>query len=173
MVNRDILAAPPGYTLAVETRPNGTENLLIKAFDTSGNESITASVAELIIRRPNTVTISPQVIDNNVLLRWTDATTSFSVDRYEVRRGAAYDGAQTVGTVRSTFANVFETEAGVYTYWISAIDIAGNVGDPTSVVVNVDQPPDFTLLANQSIHLDTGTAVNMITDIQVTGVHCR
>lgn len=151
-----------------ETRPNGTENLLIKAFDTSGNESIVASVAELIIRRPNSVTISPQVIDNNVLLRWTDATTSFSIDRYEVRRGAAYDGAQTVGTVRSTFANVFETEAGVYTYWIAAIDVAGNVGDPSSVVVNVDQPPDFTLLANRSIPLDTGTAVNMITDIQVT-----
>lgn len=151
-----------------ETRPNGTENLLIKAFDTSGNESIVASVAELIIRRPNSVTISPQVIDNNVLLRWTDATTSFSIDRYEVRRGAAYSGAQTVGTVRSTFANVFETEAGVYTYWIAAIDVAGNVGDPSLVVVNVDQPPDFTLLANRSIPLDTGTAVNMITDIQVT-----
>lgn len=151
-----------------ETRPNGTENLLIKAYDTSGNESVSASAAELIIQQPASVNISPQVIDNNVLLRWTDATTSFSIDRYEVRRGAAYDMAQTVGTVRSTFANVFETEAGVYTYWIAAIDVAGNVGDPTSVVVNVDQPPDFTLLANQSIPLETGTAVNMITDLRVT-----
>ena len=151
-----------------ETRPNGTEKLLIKAFDTSGNESTAASVAELIIRGPNAVTISPQVIDNNVLLRWTDATTSFSIDRYEVRRGAVYSNAQTVGTVRSTFSNIFETEAGTYTYWIAAIDVAGNVSDPASVVVNVDQPPDFTLLANQSIPLDTGTAVNMVSDLSVT-----
>lgn len=151
-----------------ETRPNGTENLLIKAFDTSGNESLSASIAELIIRRPNSVTISPQVIDNNVLLRWTDATTSFSVDRYEVRRGDVYGTAQVVGTVRSTFANVFETEAGLYTYWISAIDVAGNMGDQSSVVVNVDQPPDFTLLFNQSIPLDTGTAINMVSDFSVS-----
>lgn len=151
-----------------EMRPTGAENLLIKAVDTSGNESAVASVAELIIHRPAAVTISPQVIDNNVLLRWTDATTSFSIDSYEVRRGAVYGDALVVGAVRSTFANAFETEAGSYTYWVTAIDVAGNIGTPVSSSVAVDQPHDFTLLANQSIPLDTGTIVNFSIDIQVT-----
>jgi len=145
-----------------EIRPTGPENILIKAVDTSGNYSDVATSAYLVISNPTNPVVSAQVIDNNVLLRWSDSTTSFALKWYEVRRGTNYAGSESIGTVTSTFAAIFETQAGTYKYWIKAVDIAGNESAPVAIEAIVDQPPDFTLLTNQFVDFSTGTLVNMV-----------
>jgi len=145
-----------------ETRPTGLESVLIKAIDTSGNESVNASVAEIEIQDPSQVIpLTAKVVDNNVELRWADATTSFSVDRYEVRRGDTFDGATVLGSVKSTFKSTFEVVAGTFKYWVRAIDIQGNIGQPVSVIANVDQPPDFVLQSNQLLDFNQGIRTNL------------
>ena len=144
-----------------ETRPTGPESVLIKAVDTSGNYSALVTQAYMVISNPANVVISQQVIDNNVLLRWNDATTSFSLKWYEVRRGATYATSELIGNVTSTFSAIFETQAGTYKYWVKAVDVAGNESSPIAVEAIVDQPPDFVLLTNQAVDFSAATLVNM------------
>lgn len=144
-----------------ETRPTGPESVLIKAVDTSGNYSALATQAYMVISNPLAPSVSQQVIDNNVLLRWNDSTTSFALKWYEVRRGATYAASELIGNVTSTFTTIFETQAGTYKYWVKAVDIAGNESEPVSIEAIVDQPPDFTLLTNQQVDFSTASLVNM------------
>lgn len=144
-----------------ETRPTGPETVLIKAVDTSGNYSSLATEAYMVINNPANPVVTQQVIDNNVLLRWTDSTTSFALKWYEVRRGATYAGSELIGNVTSTFTTIFETQAGTYKYWVKAIDIAGNESSPVAIEAIVDAPPDFVLLTNQQVDFSTATLVNM------------
>lgn len=144
-----------------ETRPTGPENVLIKAVDTSGNYSTLATQAYMVISDPASPVVTQQVIDNNVLLRWQDSTTSFALKWYEVRRGATYAGSELIGNVTSTFTTIFETQAGTYKYWVKAVDIAGNESSPVAIEAIVDQPPDFVLLTNQQVDFSTGTLTNM------------
>ena len=155
-----------------ETRPNGTERVFIKAIDTTGNYSQTPIVAEITILPPKAVTpLTASVIDNNVLLRWIDATTSFAIEGYEIRRGDSLDTASVIGTVKSTFTTVFETESATYRYWVAGVDVQGNIGEYSSIVANVDQPPDFNLLSNQLLNLSLGTTVNLVNEI-IPGITC-
>ena len=155
-----------------ETRPTGTERLFIKAFDTTGNYSSVAVAAEIVIQNPKAVTpLTASVIDNNVLLRWIDATTSFAIDSYEIRRGDDLDSSIVIGTVKSTFSTVFETESATYRYWVAGIDVQGNKGIASSILANVDQPPDFNLLSNQLLNLSLGTTINLVNEI-VPGITC-
>ena len=149
-----------------ETRPTGNENLLIKAIDTTSNYSTNASVATIEIQDPKLVEpLIAKVVDNNVELRWSDATTSFNIDRYDIRRGNVFDTATSLGSSKSTFKTTFEVVAGAFTYWVQGIDVQGNKGPAASVNANVDQPPDFVLQANQLLDLSSGTKVNFISEI--------
>jgi len=148
-----------------ETRPTGTERVFIKAFDTSGNESLVETEALFSISAPSAVApVTAQIIDNNVLLRWADATSSFAIDSYTVKRGPIEANSEVVGTVKSTFTSVFELEANTYTYWVAGVDVQGNVGPFSSVTANVDAPPDFTLQSNAFLDLTLGTKTNMLTE---------
>lgn len=149
-----------------ETRPTGNEQLLIKAIDTTSNYSTNAAVAAIEILQPKIVEpLTAKVVDNNVELRWVDATTSFNIDKYDIRRGDVFDTATSLGSSKSTFKTTFEVVAGAFTYWVQAVDVQGNKGPETSVNANVDQPPDFVLQANQLLDLASGTKVNLITEI--------
>ncbi len=153
-----------------ETRPTGTERVFIKSIDTSGNYSAEASEAQITILAPKSpAPLSAEVIDNNSALRWVNATTSFSIAKYEVRRGDTFDSSSLVYEVTGTGKQVQETQKGSYTYWVRGIDVNGNAGEPASVTANVDQPPDFVLQSDQNLILGTATTVNMARTIS-TGV---
>lgn len=113
---------------------------------------------------PSAVT-SPrvEVIDNNVLLFWNPPTTgTLPVDRYEVRKGASWASGEVVGSNgNSTFAAVFEQSGGTYTYWIAAVDSAGNFGVAASIVAAVSQPPDY-ILRNDMSSTFSGAKVNAL-----------
>lgn len=125
--------------------PPGSQTYLVKALDTSGNYSATAASITVSLSAPSAVSLTQEVIDNNVLLRWTEATATLSIRHYTVRRGATYATATEIGTVAGRFSAIFETVAGTFTYWVAAVDLAGNVGTPTPVTALVSQPPDYQL----------------------------
>lgn len=145
-----------------ETRPTGTERLFIKAIDTSGNYSQNASEAQIVILAPKApAPVSATVIDNNVALRWIDSTSSFSIAKYEVRKGATFESSALLYEVTGTGKQVQEVAKGTYTYWVRGIDIKGNAGPAAGATANVDQPPDFVLQSDANLDLTTATVVNM------------
>lgn len=105
---------------------------------------------DIAVVAPSQPTITQQVVDNNVLLKWNDCTQTLPVETYELRRGATWAGATLIGTKSGRFTSVFETAGGTFTYWLAGIDSAGNYGTPGSVTAVVLQPPDYVLKLDQN-----------------------
>jgi len=133
----------------------GTHTYLVKSINSTGAYSVDFLTIVVVIPTIEAPIISPQVIDNNVLLRWNEPVSTFIVDYYNVYK----DGVLT-GFVDSTFISIFETVAGTFIYGVEAVDIAGNVGARGTVTVFVNEPPDF-LLADSRVSDLSGTRVNV------------
>ena len=145
------------YTLRVDWA--GTAVFWIAAYDVNDAQG-TPGNATASVTIPSAPTISQQVIDNNVLLTWNDSTQTLPLTAYELRRGSTYAGATVIGTKQGRFTTVFETAAGVYTYWLAGIDSAGNYGTPGSTAAVVNQPPDYVLQYNFN-SVFAGTKTNL------------
>ena len=140
----------------------GTRRFFVAAVDLRGNYG-TAAAYDAVITAPSQPTIIQQVVDNNVLLQWTDSTQTLPIISYELRKGSTWASATVVGTKQGKFTTVFETVSGAFTYWLAGVDSAGNVGTPGSVSAQVNQPPDYVLKLNQNSTF-SGTKTNLATD---------
>jgi hypothetical protein len=136
----------------------GSYTFLIKTLDAEGNYSTdyqTTTIDIPVILAPG-ITVS--VIDNNVLLYWSEPISTFKVDYYLVdKRG----DAEASGRVDGTFTSIFEVVAGTYQYAVSAVDIAGNIGLESEVEVFVNTPPDYALQETRISNL-MGARVNVL-----------
>ncbi len=137
---------------------SGSKIFTVAAIDIAGNEG-PASQTEIEISSPPATSITSQVIDNNVLLRWSRAKGTLPLLGYELRKGATWATGSVVGLLSSEFTVVFESFAGTYTYWIAAKDVANNYGPERSISTLVNQPPDFVLATDYSTTFNTPTSV--------------
>lgn len=159
-----LIARLKSNTFKLGAISGAAQTFWVKAIDTSGIYSANAASHTTSFAAPGIASMQVQVVDNNVLLKWTAVTATLAIDYYEIRRGTTWAGGTVVGRVsNATIATLFETAAGSYTYWIAAYDIGGNVGTPSSVSASVDQPPDYTLLLN-AVSTFSGTLVNAFVD---------
>ena len=133
-----------GTTLNIEVVWSGVKKITVRALDIAGNYSQAGSVS-VSVNVPTKPSITQEVIDNNVLLRWTDSKTTLPITSYEIRRGSVWDSATVVGKVQAQFSAIFESNGGTFTYLIKAYDTAGNESAIGSVVAVVNQPPDYVL----------------------------
>ena len=136
-----------------------TRTIYLIAYDSIGNISLPAGVS-VPVTNPNQITagsLTAQVIDNNVILRWADpAATSLPITSYDIFRCPAA-GTCTVSdylTTTTYITNVgntntysfFETASGTYKYFARTKDLAGNFASPQSISVEVSEPRDFEVL---------------------------
>ena len=138
------LGTVQGTTYSIKGAWVGTRRFFVAAVDLKGNVG-TAGTYDAVITAPSQPTITQQVVDNNVLLYWTDSTQTLPLTSYELRKGTTWATATVIGTKQGRFTTVFETASGTYKYWLAGIDSAGNYGTPGSVVAVVNQPPDYVL----------------------------
>lgn len=148
------------YTLRVDW--GGSQRFWIAAVDINGLVGTAGSI-DIAVTAPGVPTISQQVVDNNVLLRWNDVTASLPIEYYELRKGSTWAGATVIGTKQGGFTTVFESQSGTYTYWLAGVDSAGNYGTPGSVAAQVNQPPDYVLQLDQNSSW-AGAKTNVYTD---------
>lgn len=123
--------------------PGQSNIFLLKSISGEGVYSATAASVTVIVEPPGAVGLEGQVIDNNVLLKWTPSISTFSIDYYEVFRGSV-----SLGRVKGTFAAFFELLAGEYVYSVVPVDIIGNRGQTSMVTLLVNQPPDYVLTSS-------------------------
>jgi predicted phage tail protein len=157
-----VLATIQGTAYSLKVDWGGTQRFWVAAFDVNSSQG-TPGAVDVVVTIPSAPSISQQVIDNNVLLRWTDSTQTLPLVSYELRRGASWSTATVIGTKQGRFTTVFETSSGIYTYWLAGIDTAGNYGTPGSVAASVNQPPDYVLQLDQNSTW-AGTETNIYTD---------
>ena len=138
------------------------KTLIIRAIDSAGNVGTSRSVS-ITVSTGVVNTLTTEVIDNNVLFRWTSTAGSLPILTFDLRRGPTWASATSIGTKSGGFTTVFEAPQfqTTYTYWLAAVDTAGNYGTPVSVTATVNQPPDYVLAANYTSAY-TGTFSNAV-----------
>lgn len=115
----------------------------VAAVDVAGNVGAKSEITAYVT--PPTVSMEPsQVIGNDVLLYWNGTPATLPIDHYEIYKG---DNApnRLQGTSDSTFTSLAETQSGTYTYWVIAVDTAGNPSEADSVTNEVSAPSGFEL----------------------------
>jgi hypothetical protein len=137
----------------------GSRTFWVAAIDIAGNTG-TADDAALTVSAAPAPAITLEVIDNNVLLRWGQVAGTLPTTSYELRKGASWAAGEVIGTKAGGFTSVFETAGGSYTYWLAAIDTAGNYGAAGSLTATVAQPPDYVLRTDYDSTF-SGTKSNM------------
>lgn len=156
------------YATAFRTKVTWlNKNLLVRAIDSAGNLGAVRTVPANITTG-QVVGLTTEVIDNNVLFRWSNNPGSLPIATYDLRRGPVWATADDIGRKDGGFTTVFEAPPSqtIYVYWLTAIDTAGNYGPPVSVTATVNVPPDYVLATNfQSTF--SGTRSNAATDGQV------
>lgn len=121
----------------------------VTAIDIHGNIGAHYGVTLTVAKPGIPVITASDVIDNNVLVRWATPTSgSLPIRKFQFYRGDSFSSATLLGETSSTFVTHFESVSGTYTYWVCAVDSANNRGEATSVVLNVNEPPDFELVAS-------------------------
>ncbi|MGL4576357.1 MAG: phage tail protein [Burkholderiaceae bacterium] len=144
--------------------PAGTQTLQARHVDRYGNLSATEATAQIVVAAPAQVAITKgEVVDNNILLWWADAKTTQPIAKYIVRIGTTaqtFAQALQVGTAGgdTRFETYLQRTSGLYRVWLQAQDMAGNLGLPGFVDLQVNQPRDFELQASYAgTFLGTGT----------------
>lgn len=133
-----------GTVFTTKANWSGARRWFVAAIDLKGTVG-TPATADTTVNTATQPSITQQVIDNNVLLQWNDVTQTLPIESYELRKGNVWATATVIGTKQGRFTSVFEVASGTYTYWLAAIDSAGNYGTPGSVSAVVNQPPDYQL----------------------------
>lgn len=121
----------------------GTHKYWIKGISEDGDYSASALSIDIIIPPIGGLSVTAQIIDNNVLLFWSLPSSTFRLSHFIVEK----NGTE-IGRVNSTFITVFEVVSGTYNYSVRAVDIAGNESAESSVNATVTQPPDYELRAD-------------------------
>lgn len=136
----------------------GTTHYIIRSVNRDGIISVEELGLDVFIAGPGEVTnYTFQVIDNNILLKWSPPIApSFNIDHYEIRRDSTL-----IGTQGGTFFVYFENSAGTHLYSVRAVDVGGNSGPDSHVVPYVSEPPDFVLYDSRVSNF-SGTKVNCL-----------
>lgn len=118
----------------------------LKAIDTSGNYSVNAVSVTVTSTAPGVVAIARSITGTTENLTWTTPTAMYPIDHFVISYGATYAGSTVLAP--NVSGNSF-TQAlsytGSRTYWVVAVDTAGNVGTPGSVVGGVTVPAAPTI----------------------------
>ena len=159
-----LIAKVTGTTYSAVVDWGGNKRFYLAARDTANNIGSYYTIDVPVVLPSEPLGFRQTVVDNNVLLYWNDPIQgTLPVIEYEVRKGSTWASATSIGTKSGKFTTIMETVAGDYSYWIAAIDSAGNYGPATKTTAKVNQPPDYIL---QSDYYSTysGTKSNAIID---------
>ena len=166
--SRTVISTVKGLSYQSKITWSGNRKFWVTAIDVAGNYGSPSEVS-LSISPPSAVnSLTVEVLDQNVLLRWQEPTIhTVPIDYYKVSKGAVFDTSVLLGQHSGTFSAIFEMAGGTYTYWVVAVDTAGNIGTPLNISAIVRGPVDFVLLetgdpdnSTPFINPNTGTGDN-------------
>ena len=157
----DLLAITADYKYLHVANFLGEKRFWVRAKDINNNWGEAVSTTVTISAPAAVSSFTAEVIDNNIMLRWTrGAVTSLPLGPTRIYKGATFGGAVLLGELAGTFAAYFELNSGTYTYWAVQMDSAGNASTAVPVTATVSQPPDFLFRGSTTFVLTDGTLTN-------------
>lgn len=133
----------------------GTHAYLLRTLSSGGVYSAIIAQVNVTIPPIGSLTISAEVINNFATIIWTEPSSTFRIDHYEITR----NGNSLAPNIKGLFYVQQEAQAGVITLGVTAVDIAGNTSPEATITVDVGAPTDFLLEDTQTSDF-SGTFVN-------------
>lgn len=135
--------------VVLQARPEGSYPIQVTAYDVLGQSSSTMNY-NLLIGGVSSIEVTASLDGADVLLEWSSPTASFQIDHYVIMQDndtipdGTNDDSLLEGFIGTAKTNYFRTpagKAGSYTYYVWAVDIAGNVSIGSSYAsVTVESP---------------------------------
>lgn len=116
-----------------------TSTFMVKAYDTSGNFSTTATSTTVTINPPSAIVNPLKTAENGIIkIRWTAPSSTYKIKNYQITFN---DGsAKTIFADSTEFQTPGSWVGSSRNFFITAIDIAGNSGAETTVNVAIPEP---------------------------------
>lgn len=129
----------------------------LKSFNQEGEDSPEEAVLTVTIPALGPIVVTSNVINNQVILTWTEPTSTFDIDYYEIYK----DDVLVQNNIRGTFFVIQEIIGGTFEYGIRARDIAGNASALATVTLDVNGPADYEV-QNDIIDDFSGVKINCV-----------
>lgn len=139
-----LLSREAGNSYAWAVQLTGARKVWIKAVDIFGAESVLAAWVEVNAAVPAPTALNAAIVGPDLLLTWDEVTAAYAIDHYEVRHGATWAAGTLVDRTYTNSHRLKVAFAGSRTYWVAAVDVAGNVGAPVSREVVITAPGAVT-----------------------------
>lgn len=158
-----LVATSRTLNLTIPVNWGSTRTFWIAARDVAGNLGTATSRAVTITNPSSVMDFGASVVDNNVLLDWTEpSVTTLPVQKYDVYKGDDFGSAVLLGTVFGTFHTYVENGGGTFTYWLVTIDTAGNRSSEVSTTAVVTAPNDFFIRDDTYPLMADATSSNVV-----------
>jgi len=132
------------------------KTFLLKAVDTSGNESSANESVTVSPVAPGAVSsLAAAIVGRNMALSWSAPSSgSYNTERYEIRFGQEWEGSPD-GSEFVSFSDLTQFVRAIdwsesRTWWVAPVDASGATGTPTSVELVVTAP-NAPVVSAQSI----------------------
>lgn len=127
-------------TLKLLPLPAGSYTWRIRAIDRLGNYSAASALASLTVVAPAAPGLSAEFVGPDLRLTLIPGAADYAVLDYELRHGASFAAGTPAGRFAGTTHRFRADFSGARTFWVAALDAAGNVGAAASVEVVVTPP---------------------------------
>lgn len=135
------LYSGPNNRVVIGPIPAIATKYWVAAVDTSGNYSTTPTPLVVTPSIPGPAAMVRAVSGTSETIFWNPPTSLFSIDHYVLSYGATYVGSTVVNPgIKGTTVTLTLNYTGSRTYWLVAVDNAGNPGTPSSLVAVVNVP---------------------------------
>ena len=118
----------------------GVHKVWVKALDTTGHYSVNPAFTEITIGVPAQSNLTARISGPNIVLEWQSVVGAFAMDHYEVRYGSTWGSGTPIASPMSNTHSLKADFGGTRVFWVAGVDVAGNVGTPTSVTVQIQSP---------------------------------
>jgi predicted phage tail protein len=153
--DQTLVSRSPGNIYTGNVGWLGNYNFSVQAVDTAGNRGALGTGFVNIVA-PTVASLNSEVSQSVLKLTWVGEALSLPIRRYLVSEGTSWEDSNQLGFVGGESFSLPVDWNGSKTFYVAAIDTAGNVGTPTSVVEAIDPPgqPEVSAdILDQNIHL--------------------
>lgn len=113
---------------------------MIKAQSIYSIESVNADVATLLTIIPSPLVVTAVVASANYVLSWVPPSSMFAIDHYSIGSGINALNITEFSKAKITQYQSQVNWVGNETFWVAAVDVAGNIGSYTSAQLTIAPP---------------------------------
>ena len=155
-VNKQTYKVSTNYVV-LPARKEGTYKITVQAFDVIGHSSA-AMEYNMVVSGVGGMTVTAKVDGSDILLEWSIPDSSFIIDHYIIKGdndiipdedNINFEDGDTIGTAKVNYFRVPAGIAGLYVYYVWAVDVAGNISInyASYTTITIDEPSVPTVVA--------------------------